>query len=180
MTEFRPFQQAVAADPALSHRIRDFLGARNPALANLPAPAPQSPAQATPPAAQADEPGPAAPDGTTHEGPVAGPGSAQDPAPGAPLEDAPPVTPPAGGGSAETPGAAGDPPGDVVTPEEIAAEFGPGPAVEHTSTGGPMAPCQQPESHGVWCDGRGVIPAQCDVPEHHEDAPAANAPDGAQ
>lgn len=46
------------------------------------------------------------------------------------------------------------------------------PAVEHTTdAGSPMAPCRQPEAHGVWEDARGPLPAECDVPEHHEDAP---------
>lgn len=80
---------------------------------------------------QADEPGPASADGEPSS-PVAGPGDALDPAPGAPLDGTEPAIPPAGGEpSAEALGAGQDgsegeaAPGDVVTPAEVEAEFGP-------------------------------------------------------
>lgn len=75
--------------------------------------APQAPAGEV----QADPPGPASTDGTIPAGPVAGPGGATDSAPGAPLDETEPATPPAGEGlSAEAPGAG------QGTGEDVAAQ----------------------------------------------------------
>lgn len=146
MSGMRPFQEAVAADPALAYRIRDFLATGNPRLAYLPDPGVQ--ATPEPPAAevQAGEPGPADADGTVPAGPEAeaGPGEAQDPAPGAPLEDTDPAAPPAGDEPpAEAPGAehgANAQPAGTVTPEEVEAEFGDAPAPADDGAAAGQAP----------------------------------------
>jgi hypothetical protein len=160
---------AVAEEGEPGPAVQDGSPGSGPAAGpgETPEPAPGAPLEDTPPA----DGGPAEPPGTAV-------------GPGRPVTSA--ALPPERCGLLLSSGATcerladheGDcaPVGDVVTPEEIAAEFGPAPVVEHdTGTSTPMAPCQQPEAHGVWEDGRGQLPAECDVPEHHEDAQDAEA-----